>query len=174
MDWHDIAFSFWVRYNIIYVYIYINICTYKRKMWQSYFIIMFGYVYIYMMIWLLINFCCNWILCFCSVNSCPDSAINYLQTGDFSSLPLLCHYPVKVWYIWFFFFFYLVCEIIHEYLIKSYTCTHRLVVSMYILLWRHAFWMSNQILYVGYIRTACEFLVVYNICKYIYNKARST
>ncbi|GMN53716.1 hypothetical protein TIFTF001_022855 [Ficus carica] len=29
------------------------------------------------------------------VNSCPDSAINYLQTGDFSSLPLLCHYPVK-------------------------------------------------------------------------------
>lgn len=105
MDWHDIAFSFWVRYNII--YIYINICTYKRKMWQSYFIIMFGYVYIYMMIWLLINFCCNWILCFCSVNSCPDSAINYLQTGDFSSLPLLCHYPVKVWYIRFFFFFFL-------------------------------------------------------------------
>ena len=101
------------------------------------------YLYIYMMIWLLNNFCCNWILRFCSVNSCPDSAINYLQTGDFSSLPLLCHYPVKVWYIWFF-FFPLVCEIMYEYLIKSYIYTHRSVVSMYILLWRHAFWMSNQ------------------------------
>ncbi|XP_024028054.1 probable inactive purple acid phosphatase 27 isoform X2 [Morus notabilis] len=30
-----------------------------------------------------------------SHSDCPDAALNYVQTGDFSSLPLLCHYPVK-------------------------------------------------------------------------------
>ncbi|KAM7512382.1 hypothetical protein LguiB_011257 [Lonicera macranthoides] len=32
------------------------------------------------------------------VNSCPFKAIMYEQTGDFSILPLLCHYPVKAQY----------------------------------------------------------------------------
>ncbi|KAJ0037534.1 hypothetical protein Pint_23839 [Pistacia integerrima] len=32
---------------------------------------------------------------FISVSSCPLSEAFYLQTGDTSSLPLLCHYPVK-------------------------------------------------------------------------------
>ena len=31
-----------------------------------------------------------------SVSSCPLAAIFYIQTGDISNLPLLCHYPVKV------------------------------------------------------------------------------
>ena len=31
-----------------------------------------------------------------SVDSCPLNEGLYLQTGDLSSLPLLCHYPVKV------------------------------------------------------------------------------
>ncbi|KAJ3691367.1 hypothetical protein LUZ61_020531 [Rhynchospora tenuis] len=34
-----------------------------------------------------------------SVDACPDSAANYLQTGDTASLPLLCHYPVKAQYL---------------------------------------------------------------------------
>ncbi|KAF4349989.1 hypothetical protein F8388_017567 [Cannabis sativa] len=29
------------------------------------------------------------------VNACPFIGINYAQTGDFTNLPLLCHYPVK-------------------------------------------------------------------------------
>lgn len=33
---------------------------------------------------------------FCSVSSCPLNAAMYVQTGDLSILPLLCHYPVKV------------------------------------------------------------------------------
>lgn len=32
------------------------------------------------------------------VSSCPLNGIEYQQTGDFSSLPLLCHYPVKAQY----------------------------------------------------------------------------
>ncbi|KAL0435151.1 UNVERIFIED_CONTAM: hypothetical protein Sradi_0223000 [Sesamum radiatum] len=31
-----------------------------------------------------------------SVKTCIENAIKYEQTGDFSSLPLLCHYPVKI------------------------------------------------------------------------------
>ncbi|KAL0419345.1 UNVERIFIED_CONTAM: putative inactive purple acid phosphatase 27 [Sesamum radiatum] len=30
-----------------------------------------------------------------NVKTCIENAIKYEQTGDFSSLPLLCHYPVK-------------------------------------------------------------------------------
>lgn len=33
------------------------------------------------------------------VASCPLNAFQYEQTGDFSSLPLLCHYPVKAQYV---------------------------------------------------------------------------
>ncbi|KAK1360460.1 Purple acid phosphatase [Heracleum sosnowskyi] len=32
------------------------------------------------------------------VSSCPFNGIQYQQTGDFSVLPLLCHYPVKAQY----------------------------------------------------------------------------
>lgn len=32
----------------------------------------------------------------CSVSSCPLAEVFYIQTGDISNLPLLCHYPVKV------------------------------------------------------------------------------
>ncbi|WOH04412.1 hypothetical protein DCAR_0623821 [Daucus carota subsp. sativus] len=32
------------------------------------------------------------------VSSCPLNGIQYQQTGDFSILPLLCHYPVKAQY----------------------------------------------------------------------------
>lgn len=32
----------------------------------------------------------------CSVDICPQNILLYEQTGDFSELPLLCHYPVKV------------------------------------------------------------------------------
>jgi len=31
-----------------------------------------------------------------SVSACPLEIAMYFQTGDDSSLPLLCHYPVKV------------------------------------------------------------------------------
>lgn len=31
-----------------------------------------------------------------STNACPQDAILYLETGDTSSQPLTCHYPVKV------------------------------------------------------------------------------
>ncbi|KAJ4798043.1 Purple acid phosphatase [Rhynchospora pubera] len=34
-----------------------------------------------------------------SVDACPGSSANYIQTGDVSSLPLLCHYPVKAQYV---------------------------------------------------------------------------
>uniref|UniRef100_A0A166HZH3 Purple acid phosphatase n=1 Tax=Daucus carota subsp. sativus TaxID=79200 RepID=A0A166HZH3_DAUCS len=34
-----------------------------------------------------------------NVTSCPSNAIEYLQTGDYSTLPLLCHYPVKAQYV---------------------------------------------------------------------------
>ncbi|KAK1370470.1 Purple acid phosphatase [Heracleum sosnowskyi] len=33
------------------------------------------------------------------VTSCPSNEIQYLQTGDYSVLPLLCHYPVKAQYV---------------------------------------------------------------------------
>ncbi|KAL6130007.1 hypothetical protein ACLB2K_068389 [Fragaria x ananassa] len=33
------------------------------------------------------------------VSSCPLNAMYYVQTGDFSKLPLLCHYPVKATYM---------------------------------------------------------------------------
>ncbi|ERN05081.1 probable inactive purple acid phosphatase 27 isoform X1 [Amborella trichopoda] len=33
------------------------------------------------------------------VSSCPVNSIMYQQTGDFSSLPLLCHYPVKAQFL---------------------------------------------------------------------------
>ncbi|XP_057784798.1 probable inactive purple acid phosphatase 27 [Salvia miltiorrhiza] len=33
------------------------------------------------------------------VKTCLQNAIMYEQTGDFSSLPLLCHYPVKAQYV---------------------------------------------------------------------------
>ncbi|XP_048330082.2 probable inactive purple acid phosphatase 27 [Ziziphus jujuba] len=33
------------------------------------------------------------------VSSCPWNALMYAQTGDFSKLPLLCHYPVKAIYL---------------------------------------------------------------------------
>lgn len=39
-------------------------------------------------------------ICLCILNSvdgCPENKALYLQTGDLSSLPLLCHYPVKVY-----------------------------------------------------------------------------
>ena len=32
----------------------------------------------------------------CSVSSCLSNFALYVQTGDLSQLPLLCHYPVKV------------------------------------------------------------------------------
>ncbi|PHU30339.1 hypothetical protein BC332_02432 [Capsicum chinense] len=32
-------------------------------------------------------------------SSCPFNGIQYQQTGDFSELPLLCHYPVKAQYL---------------------------------------------------------------------------
>ncbi|KAK4407606.1 putative inactive purple acid phosphatase 27, partial [Sesamum angolense] len=34
-----------------------------------------------------------------NVKTCIENAIKYEQTGDFSSLPLLCHYPVKAQYV---------------------------------------------------------------------------
>ncbi|KAE8648459.1 nucleotide pyrophosphatase/phosphodiesterase-like [Cucumis sativus] len=34
-----------------------------------------------------------------NVDGCPESKALYLQTGDLSSLPLLCHYPVKAVYL---------------------------------------------------------------------------
>ncbi|KAI4323479.1 hypothetical protein L6164_023078 [Bauhinia variegata] len=34
-----------------------------------------------------------------NVNSCLSSGVYYLQTGDTSALPLLCHYPVKAQYM---------------------------------------------------------------------------
>ncbi|GAV76169.1 Metallophos domain-containing protein/Metallophos_C domain-containing protein [Cephalotus follicularis] len=34
-----------------------------------------------------------------SVTTCPTSEAYYAQTGDLSSLPLLCHYPVKAQYM---------------------------------------------------------------------------
>ncbi|GAB2212652.1 hypothetical protein Droror1_Dr00020631 [Drosera rotundifolia] len=34
-----------------------------------------------------------------SIGDCPLNWILYKQTGDFSSLPLLCHYPVKAAYL---------------------------------------------------------------------------
>lgn len=34
-----------------------------------------------------------------SVENCPLNIIGYIQTGDFSELPLLCHYPVKAAYL---------------------------------------------------------------------------
>ncbi|KAL5543670.1 hypothetical protein UlMin_007454 [Ulmus minor] len=34
-----------------------------------------------------------------SVSSCPFNGAQYAQTGDFSSLPLLCHYPVKAMFM---------------------------------------------------------------------------
>ncbi|KAM7265438.1 hypothetical protein ACFE04_003121 [Oxalis oulophora] len=33
------------------------------------------------------------------IRSCPLSKANYVQTGDLSNLPLLCHYPVKAQYV---------------------------------------------------------------------------
>ncbi|KAL9169418.1 hypothetical protein ABFS82_04G077900 [Erythranthe guttata] len=33
------------------------------------------------------------------VGTCVENAVKYEQTGDFSSLPLLCHYPVKAQYV---------------------------------------------------------------------------
>ncbi|XP_050386634.1 probable inactive purple acid phosphatase 27 [Argentina anserina] len=33
------------------------------------------------------------------VTSCPLNGMYYVQTGDFSTLPLLCHYPVKATYM---------------------------------------------------------------------------
>ncbi|THG04886.1 hypothetical protein TEA_010127 [Camellia sinensis var. sinensis] len=33
------------------------------------------------------------------VSDCPLSSLQYKQTGDLSSLPLLCHYPVKAQYV---------------------------------------------------------------------------
>lgn len=33
------------------------------------------------------------------VSSCPGNSFLYIQTGDFSNLPLLCHYPVKAAYM---------------------------------------------------------------------------
>ncbi|KAJ4830000.1 hypothetical protein Tsubulata_028036, partial [Turnera subulata] len=30
------------------------------------------------------------------VSSCPLNKAEYVQTGDLSTLPLLCHYPVKI------------------------------------------------------------------------------
>ncbi|KAG4109875.1 hypothetical protein ERO13_D13G014102v2 [Gossypium hirsutum] len=38
-----------------------------------------------------------------NIGSCLGSKSFYVQTGDLSDLPLLCHYPVKVrklWYYW--------------------------------------------------------------------------
>ncbi|PIN03055.1 Purple acid phosphatase [Handroanthus impetiginosus] len=34
-----------------------------------------------------------------NVTTCIENAAKYAQTGDFSSLPLLCHYPVKAQYV---------------------------------------------------------------------------
>ncbi|XP_010999580.1 PREDICTED: probable inactive purple acid phosphatase 27 [Populus euphratica] len=34
-----------------------------------------------------------------NVKSCPSKKIQYVQTGDTSKLPLLCHYPVKAQYV---------------------------------------------------------------------------
>ncbi|WCJ39012.1 purple acid phosphatase 27 [Euphorbia peplus] len=34
-----------------------------------------------------------------SVERCPENKLQYLQTGDLSDLPLLCHYPVKAQYL---------------------------------------------------------------------------
>ncbi|KAG9148555.1 hypothetical protein Leryth_023931 [Lithospermum erythrorhizon] len=34
-----------------------------------------------------------------NISSCPLDALLYEQTGDFSKLPLLCHYPVKAQYV---------------------------------------------------------------------------
>ncbi|KAJ4796151.1 Purple acid phosphatase [Rhynchospora pubera] len=34
-----------------------------------------------------------------SVSGCPLSSFNYIQTGDLSRLPLLCHYPVKAQFL---------------------------------------------------------------------------
>ncbi|KAF3330730.1 putative inactive purple acid phosphatase 27 [Carex littledalei] len=34
-----------------------------------------------------------------SVSGCPLASLNYIQTGDFSNLPLLCHYPVKAQFL---------------------------------------------------------------------------
>ncbi|XP_065865480.1 nucleotide pyrophosphatase/phosphodiesterase-like [Euphorbia lathyris] len=34
-----------------------------------------------------------------NVERCPESKLKYVQTGDFSDLPLLCHYPVKAQYL---------------------------------------------------------------------------
>ncbi|XP_050946279.1 probable inactive purple acid phosphatase 27 isoform X2 [Cucumis melo] len=34
-----------------------------------------------------------------NVDGCPENKALYLQTGDLSSLPLLCHYPVKAVYL---------------------------------------------------------------------------
>ncbi|KAJ3669229.1 hypothetical protein LUZ60_011179 [Juncus effusus] len=34
-----------------------------------------------------------------SVNGCPLSSLNYIQTGDLKHLPLLCHYPVKAQFL---------------------------------------------------------------------------
>ncbi|XP_078182852.1 nucleotide pyrophosphatase/phosphodiesterase-like isoform X2 [Carex rostrata] len=35
-----------------------------------------------------------------SVSGCPLASLNYIQTGDLSNLPLLCHYPVKMRLTW--------------------------------------------------------------------------
>ncbi|GJX59713.1 probable inactive purple acid phosphatase 27 [Tanacetum coccineum] len=43
------------------------------------------------------------------VDICPQNFILYEQTGDFSELPLLCHYPVKVR-------FYMAYKTLQEYL----------------------------------------------------------
>ncbi|KQK10182.1 nucleotide pyrophosphatase/phosphodiesterase [Brachypodium distachyon] len=34
-----------------------------------------------------------------SVFGCPLSGVNYIETGDLASLPLLCHYPVKAQFV---------------------------------------------------------------------------
>ncbi|XP_019185812.1 PREDICTED: nucleotide pyrophosphatase/phosphodiesterase-like [Ipomoea nil] len=34
-----------------------------------------------------------------SVSDCPLNVLQYVQTGDLSKLPLLCHYPVKAQYV---------------------------------------------------------------------------
>ncbi|EEC71650.1 hypothetical protein OsI_04091 [Oryza sativa Indica Group] len=34
-----------------------------------------------------------------SVLGCPLNGVNYIETGDLASLPLLCHYPVKAQYL---------------------------------------------------------------------------
>ncbi|KAL9262593.1 putative inactive purple acid phosphatase 27 [Drosera capensis] len=39
------------------------------------------------------------ILFFCGIGDCPLDELMYAQTGDLSSLPLICHYPVKAQYV---------------------------------------------------------------------------